>query len=125
VEGQRSAARLPAARARRGGDAPLEHDRPRERFPTGRTRFRWSGQVYEPVDGVAFIGRSPLLAGPVFVATGDSGQGITHGVLAGLFLRDLVLGRANEWAGTPSPSRGRKAPPTSNRSRADFRDQPG
>jgi glycine/D-amino acid oxidase-like deaminating enzyme/nitrite reductase/ring-hydroxylating ferredoxin subunit len=77
----------------------------RERFPIGRTRFRWSGQVYEPVDGVAFIGRSPLLAGKVFVATGDSGQGITHGVLAGLLLRDLVLGRANEWAGLYDPRR--------------------
>ena len=32
----------------------------RERFPmVGEVEFRWSGQVMEPVDGLAFIGRNP------------------------------------------------------------------
>src|SRR5205823_887357 len=31
----------------------------RQKFPTaGRARFRWSGQVQEPADGLAFIGRA-------------------------------------------------------------------
>ena len=32
----------------------------RERFPmAGETEFRWSGQIMEPVDSLAFIGRNP------------------------------------------------------------------
>ncbi|TIL33203.1 MAG: FAD-binding oxidoreductase, partial [Mesorhizobium sp.] len=37
---------------------------------------RWSGQVMESVDYAGFIGRNPGDS-RVFVATGDSGQGIT------------------------------------------------
>ncbi|HEY2975165.1 MAG TPA: FAD-dependent oxidoreductase, partial [Pyrinomonadaceae bacterium] len=33
--------------------------------------YRWSGEVMEPVDGLAFIGRNPLDAKNVFIATGD------------------------------------------------------
>ena len=66
---------------------------------------RWSGQVYEPVDFLAFIGEDPEQGSSVFVATGDSGQGITHGALAGMLIRDLVLGRDNAFADLYDPSR--------------------
>src|SRR5260370_2243662 len=59
----------------------------------------------EPVDGVAFIGRNPLDADNVFIATGDSGMGMTHGTIAGLLLTDLILGRPNPWATLYDPSR--------------------
>jgi Rieske Fe-S protein len=78
----------------------------RERFPmAGGVQSRWSGQVLEPVDSLAFIGRNPLDDPNVFIATGDSGNGMTHGVIAGLLLRDLVLGRANPWAELYDPAR--------------------
>jgi glycine/D-amino acid oxidase-like deaminating enzyme/nitrite reductase/ring-hydroxylating ferredoxin subunit len=67
--------------------------------------FRWSGQVMEPVDGLAFIGRNPADNDNVFIATGDSGQGMTHGTIAGILLTDLILGRENEWAKLYDPSR--------------------
>ena len=76
----------------------------RERVLAGDTLYRWSGQVMEPMDGVAFIGRNPGDE-HVFIVTGDSGNGITHGILGGLLLRDLVLGRDNPWAETYDPSR--------------------
>ena len=77
-----------------------------ERFPaTGEVCFRWSGQVMEPVDGVAYIGRNPHDAENVYLATGDSGNGMTHGVIAGMLLRDLIMGRANEWAVLYEPAR--------------------
>jgi glycine/D-amino acid oxidase-like deaminating enzyme/nitrite reductase/ring-hydroxylating ferredoxin subunit len=76
------------------------------RFPqAGEVLFRWSGQVMEPVDGVAFIGRNPHDAGNVYIATGDSGNGMTHGVIAGMLLTDLILGRENEWAKLYDPAR--------------------
>ena len=78
----------------------------RQRFPMlGEIKFRWSGQVMEPVDGVAFIGRNPMDADNVFIATGDSGMGMTHGTIAGLLLTDLILGRPNPWATLYDPSR--------------------
>ncbi len=67
--------------------------------------FRWSGEVMEPVDGLAFIGRNPLDHDNVFIATGDSGNGMTHGTIAGMLISDLILGRENEWATLYDPSR--------------------
>ena len=59
----------------------------------------------EPVDGLAFIGRNPLDADNVFIATGDSGNGMTHGTIAGLLLTDLIMGRKNPWESIYDPSR--------------------
>jgi Rieske Fe-S protein len=78
----------------------------RERFEqVGEVEFRWSGQVMEPVDGLAFIGQNPLDEDNVYIATGDSGQGMTHGTIAGILLTDLIQGRKNRWADLYSPSR--------------------
>ena len=41
----------------------------------------------------------------VFIATGDSGMGMTHGTIAGMLLTDLILGRENPWAKLYDPSR--------------------
>jgi Rieske Fe-S protein len=67
--------------------------------------FHWGGQVMEPFDGVAFIGRNPLDKDNVFIATGDSGMGMTHGTIAGILLTDLIQGRENPWAKLYDPSR--------------------
>ena len=78
----------------------------RERFPqAGEVEFHWSGQVMEPVDGLAFIGRNPLDDENVFIATGDSGQGMTHGTIAGMLLTDLIQDRKNSWEDLYNPSR--------------------
>jgi len=77
-----------------------------EHFPqAGAIEFRWSGQVMEPADYLAFIGRNPLDSDNVFIATGDSGQGITHGTIAGVLLTDLIQRRKNRWEDLYSPSR--------------------
>jgi glycine/D-amino acid oxidase-like deaminating enzyme/nitrite reductase/ring-hydroxylating ferredoxin subunit len=78
----------------------------RERFPMVEgIEYRWSGQVLEPIDGLAFIGRNPLDADNVYVATGDSGNGMTHGTIAGILLTDLIMGRENAWVDIYDPSR--------------------
>lgn len=78
----------------------------RKRFPMVRNiQYRWSGQVMETVDGLAFIGRNPMDEPNVYVATGDCGMGLTHGTIAGMLLRDLILGRTNPWAELYDPSR--------------------
>jgi Rieske Fe-S protein len=78
----------------------------RKRFPAmGEVEFMWGGQVMEPVDYLAFIGRNPMDHENIFVATGDSGMGLTHGTIAGMLLCDLILGRKNPWEKLYSPSR--------------------
>jgi glycine/D-amino acid oxidase-like deaminating enzyme/nitrite reductase/ring-hydroxylating ferredoxin subunit len=78
----------------------------RERFPMVRSiDFRWSGQVMEPVDYLAFIGKNPGTDEHTYVATGDSGNGMTHGTIAGILITDLILGRKNTWSTLYDPSR--------------------
>jgi len=59
----------------------------------------------ETIDGLAFIGRNPLDKENVFIATGDSGMGLTHGTIAGMLLSDLILGKRNPWETLYNPSR--------------------
>jgi nitrite reductase/ring-hydroxylating ferredoxin subunit len=78
----------------------------RERFPQAREcLYRWSGQVIETVDDLAYIGRNPRDAGNVYIVTGDSGHGMTHGTIAGLLIRDLIAGRENPWEQLYDPAR--------------------
>lgn len=71
----------------------------------GQVAYRWSGQVMEPVDSLAFIGRNPMDENNVYIATGDSGNGMTHGTIAGLLISDLIHGRANPWEKLYDPAR--------------------
>lgn len=78
----------------------------RERWPQIESvEYRWSGQVIETQDYLAFIGRNPLDDDNVYVATGDSGMGMTHGTIAGMLISDLILGRENPWAKLYDPDR--------------------
>jgi glycine/D-amino acid oxidase-like deaminating enzyme/nitrite reductase/ring-hydroxylating ferredoxin subunit len=70
----------------------------RRNFPgLGKVRHRWSGQIYEPADYLPFIGHSPGHKN-VYLITGDSGEGLTTGVVASLILPDLIAKRKNRWA---------------------------
>lgn len=71
----------------------------------GPLEYTWSGQVMEPLDGLAFIGPNPGKDKNIYIATGDSGNGITHGTIAGIILSDLILKRQNPWSNLYSPSR--------------------
>src|SRR4029079_15691532 len=68
-------------------------------------KHRWSGQVFETLDGLALIGPDPGNDENIYIATGDSGMGMTHGTIAGLLLRDQIHGRSNAWAALFDPKR--------------------
>jgi len=77
----------------------------RKRFPMMRTVCNaWSGQVLETLDGLAYIGRNPGNEN-VYIVTGDSGMGLTHGTIAGMLISDLIAGRSNPWTDLYEPSR--------------------
>jgi nitrite reductase/ring-hydroxylating ferredoxin subunit len=67
--------------------------------------YRWSGQCLETHDGLAFIGRFSASEPNVYLITGDSGMGMTHGTIGGMLVSDLILGRENRWAEVYEPSR--------------------
>jgi len=66
---------------------------------------KWSGQVFETHDGLAFIGRFSASEPNVYLITGDSGMGMTHGTIGGMLVSDLISGRENPLAEVYEPSR--------------------
>jgi len=77
----------------------------RQRFPeAGAVQCHWSGEVFEPADHLAFIGREPVSRGR-YLAAGDSGNGMTHGTLAGIILSRLAQGRSVKYASLYDPTR--------------------
>ncbi|HEX8287240.1 MAG TPA: FAD-dependent oxidoreductase [Pyrinomonadaceae bacterium] len=78
----------------------------RTRFPQAQEPvYQWSGQYLETNDGLAFIGRFSSGEPNVYLITGDSGMGMTHGTLGGILVSDLILGRENPWTEVYEPSR--------------------
>src|SRR5215213_3492123 len=77
----------------------------RDWFPEmGKITHRWSGQVYEPIDAVGFVGLNPG-SKRTYICTGDSGEGITNGAMAGLLISGLILDGKSDWAEVYEPSR--------------------
>ena len=66
--------------------------------------YKWSGQVLEPLDSLAFIGKNPGDEN-TYVITGDSGNGMTYGTIGGMLVTDLILGNENPWSKIYDPGR--------------------
>jgi glycine/D-amino acid oxidase-like deaminating enzyme/nitrite reductase/ring-hydroxylating ferredoxin subunit len=70
----------------------------------GEVTHRWSGQVLEPADFTGFIGESPDNKN-IFIASGDSGQGLTNGAVAGMLIADLITTGRSPWKDVYDPDR--------------------
>lgn len=78
----------------------------RERFPmVEAVEYRWSGEVMEPSDGPAYLGRNPMDDDNVYIITGDSGNGMTHTTIGAMLITDLIMGRGNPWEKMYDPAR--------------------
>jgi glycine/D-amino acid oxidase-like deaminating enzyme/nitrite reductase/ring-hydroxylating ferredoxin subunit len=66
--------------------------------------YKWSGQVIEPVDYMAFIGKNPG-DDNVYIITSDSGNGMTHCTIGGIMITDMISGKDNPWTDLYSPKR--------------------
>ncbi len=76
-----------------------------QRFPMlKKVHHHWSGQILEPLDRVAFIGRLKQGEERYFI-TGDSGNGLTYGTLGAILICDLIMGRSNAWEKIYDPHR--------------------
>jgi len=77
----------------------------RELIPNlGAVTHQWSGQVLDTVDYAGFIGRDPGKE-RVYVAMGDSGQGLTHGVMGAMLNSALISGEQHRWSDLYAPGR--------------------
>lgn len=84
----------------------LEHWTKRTLGVSGNILYKWSGQIIETLDGLAYIGRSPPHKGKnIFEVSGDSGHGLTHGTIAGIIIPSLITGQDNPWTELYDPSR--------------------
>jgi glycine/D-amino acid oxidase-like deaminating enzyme/nitrite reductase/ring-hydroxylating ferredoxin subunit len=78
----------------------------RTMFPAVREiEHHWSGQVMEPADGLALIGKDPERGANILISTGDSGMGMTHGTIGGIILSDIIVGNENPWTDLYNPAR--------------------
>lgn len=66
---------------------------------------KWSGQIYEPYDGIGFIGINPGLEKNVYISTGESGIGMTSSAIASQIISDLIEKKDNAWAPIFDPTR--------------------
>ncbi|MDQ3609883.1 MAG: FAD-dependent oxidoreductase, partial [Actinomycetota bacterium] len=77
----------------------------RERFAVRSIEYRWSTQDHMPVDQVPYIGRLRRGSQRLYVATGFGKWGMTNGTVAGVVIRDQILGRENPWSELFDPNR--------------------
>ncbi len=80
----------------------------RKRLPEIReVTHRWSGQIMEPVDAVAYAGRNPLDSKNSYIITGDSGNGVTNTAIGAEIVVDLIMDRPSPYAEIYTPNRTR------------------
>ena len=60
--------------------------------PNARIERRWSGQVIESPDGLPYIGE---VTPHQYIGTAYAGNGMTFGTLAGMLIRDAIIGVKN------------------------------
>ncbi|MBS5432349.1 MAG: FAD-dependent oxidoreductase [Firmicutes bacterium] len=74
-------------------------------YPEAVPRYRWATQDCMTLDSVPYIGQYSARTPGLYVATGFNKWGMSSSMLASTLLRDLVLGRRNDYAPVFSPSR--------------------
>lgn len=78
----------------------------RERFPMATDcLYRWSGEVMEPADGLAYLGADAGGERHVQVITGDSGNGMTHCTIGAMMATHAIMGRRPRWRTLYDPAR--------------------
>lgn len=77
----------------------------RQRFTkAGSVDYKWSGQILDSTDLVGFVGLNQGKS-HTYVVTGDTGHGLTQGVLAGKLIADEIQGIDNQWGKLYNPKR--------------------
>ncbi|TVQ20213.1 MAG: FAD-dependent oxidoreductase [Leptolyngbya sp. DLM2.Bin15] len=70
----------------------------RDRFGMDTLSYRWSTQDMVSFDRLPYVGKLTPLSQHTYVATGFSLWGMSKGIMSGLLLSDLILGKENPYA---------------------------
>lgn len=91
------------------GPPEMEHYKALQTFATehfgSRVLYRWSAQDFYSDDKVPYIGRMSNEYNNVFVATGFKKWGMTSSTIAALLIKDLLIGKENQYEKLFDPSR--------------------
>ncbi len=74
-------------------------------FALNAVKYHWTTSDSESPDHVPIIGRLSMNSKNIFVATGFTGWGMTHSVVAGIILADEIRGIHHPWSELYSPKR--------------------
>lgn len=74
-------------------------------YPGAEERYAWAAQDCMSLDGVPYIGSYSPHTPDLYAASGFNKWGMTSSMAAALVLRDLVLGKENQYRELYSPSR--------------------
>jgi len=77
----------------------------RTHYPTAREVGRWAAQDCMSLDEMPYIGQYGKSSPNLYAATGFNKWGVTGSMTAAMLLRDLILGRENEYSALFSPAR--------------------
>ena len=74
-------------------------------YPESREVFHWATQDCMTLDSIPYIGRASKQASEIYVATGFNKWGMTSSMASALVLRDMIMGKENDFAEVFAPSR--------------------
>ncbi|HEX5447949.1 MAG TPA: FAD-dependent oxidoreductase, partial [Candidatus Saccharimonadales bacterium] len=80
-------------------------DYAQKHFGMKEVKYRWHARDYLAYDGVPLIGKLYPWSRHIYVATAFKKWGLSHSMVAGILLRDQILGENNPWAELYSPQR--------------------
>ncbi len=76
----------------------------RDHYNISSIDYQWSAQLYDPADGLPYIGKIPFRKN-IYIAAGYSGEGLTGGTCAAKIISDQILERENSFAKLYNPRR--------------------
>ncbi|MDE5946211.1 MAG: FAD-dependent oxidoreductase [Oscillospiraceae bacterium] len=74
-------------------------------YPSSKEKYHWSAQDCMSLDGIPYIGQYSFNTPDLYVAGGFNKWGMTSAMVSAMILRDMIMGRQNEYADIFSPSR--------------------
>jgi glycine/D-amino acid oxidase-like deaminating enzyme len=90
---------LPKKRQRKLADFGQKH------FGINKVEYRWGARDYIAYDGIPLVGKLYPWSKNLYIATAFKKWGLSHSMVAGIILRDLIIGQKNEWSDVYNPHR--------------------
>ncbi len=77
----------------------------KEYYPESTLKYEWATQDTMSLDGIPYIGNYSKNTPNLYVATGFNKWGMTSSMASALILRDLIVGKKNDFSDVFNPSR--------------------